>query len=125
MLLAAVLLPVLAPRPSSPVSAVISPPWPTRDIILSAVIERPAVVPPIAARPAQTVVVTAGQTVESLATADHSDASAIRWANGLAYGAEPAAGTALLIPPSAGALVPVLPGSVPATSPTGSGSTPA
>jgi LysM repeat protein len=79
------------------------------DIILSAVIERPAVVPPIAARPAQTVVVASGQTVESLATTDHSDAAAIRWANGLGTGVEPVAGTALLIPPSAGALVQVLP----------------
>jgi LysM repeat protein len=100
---------VLAPRPSSPVSAVITPPVASADIILSAVIERPAVVPPIAARPAQTVVVAPGQTVESLAAADHSDASAIRWANGLPTGVQPTAGTALLIPPSAGALVPVLP----------------
>ena len=86
----------------------ITPPVANPDIILSAVIERPAVVPPIAARPAQTVVVRFGQTVETLAAVDHSDASAIRWANALAYGAEPTAGTALLIPPSAGALVPVL-----------------
>jgi LysM repeat protein len=109
VLLAALLLPVLAPRASSPVSAVITPPVANADIILSAVIERPAVVPPIAARPAQTVVVTSGQTVESVAAADHSDAAAIRWANGLATGVQPAAGTALLLPPSAGALVPVLP----------------
>ena len=109
VLLAAVLLPVLAPRASSPVSAVITPPAASADIILSAVIERPAIVPPIAARPAQTVVITSGQTVESVATADHSDASAIRWANGLATGVEPPPGTALLLPPSAGALVQVLP----------------
>ncbi len=109
MLLAAALLPVLAPRASSPVSAVISPPVANADIILSAVIERPAGVPPIAARPAQTVVVSRGQTIEALAATDHSDASAIRWANGIAAGVEPTAGTALLLPPSAGALVPVLP----------------
>jgi LysM repeat protein len=113
VLLAAVLLPVLAPRPASPVSAVITPPVASADIILSATIERPAVVPPIAARPAQTVVVAYGQTIESLATTDHSDAAAIRWANGIAYGAEPAAGVALLIPPGAGAVVPVLPGERP------------
>ena len=113
MLLAAVLLPVLAPRPATPVAAVISPPVANADIILSAVIERPAVVPPIAARPAQTVVVRFGETVETLAVADHSDASAIRWANGLASGAEPLPGVALLLPPSAGALVEVLPGERP------------
>jgi LysM repeat protein len=109
VLLAAGLLPVLAPRASAPVSAVISPPTASGDIILSAVIERPAGVPPIAARPAQTVVVRSGQTIETLAVADHSDAAAIRWANGIASGVEPAAGTDLLIPPSAAALVPVLP----------------
>jgi LysM repeat protein len=107
VLLAAVLLPVLAPRPPTPVAAVISPPVANADIILSAVIERPAVVPPIAARPAQTVVVFRGETVELLAARDHSDAAAIRWANGLAATAEPTPGTALLLPPSAGALVEV------------------
>jgi LysM repeat protein len=109
VLLAAVLLPVLAPRPSTPVAAVISPQVANADIILSAVIERPAVVPPIAARPAQTVVVSNGETVELLAARDHSDAAAIRWANGLAATAEPTPGTALLLPPSAGALVEVQP----------------
>ena len=113
VLLAAALLPVLAPRASSTVAAVLTVPHPNPDIILSAVIERPATVPPIAARPAQTVVVARGQTVESLATADHSDAPAIRWANALTSGAEPAQGTALLLPPSAGALVAVLPGERP------------
>ncbi len=109
MLLAAGLLPVLAPRPSSPTAAVLTPPAASGDIILSAVIQSPAVVPPIAARPAQTVVVSRGETVESLALHDHSDAAAIRWANGLGTGAQPAPGTALLIPPSAAALVQVLP----------------
>ncbi|MGH7723050.1 MAG: CHAP domain-containing protein [Candidatus Dormibacteria bacterium] len=108
-MLAAVLLPVLAPRAPSTVAAVVTAPQVNGDIILSAVIERPAVVPPIAARPAQTVVTAAGETVETLAAADHSDSAAIRWANGLAATAEPVAGAALLIPPSAGALVPVLP----------------
>jgi hypothetical protein len=88
---------------------VLSSPQPTGDIILSAIIERPSVIPPIAARPAQTVVVAFGQTVESLAATDRSDTSAIRWANGLPAGAEPLTGTTLLLPPSAGALVAVLP----------------
>jgi CHAP domain len=86
-----------------------SSPRPTGDIILSAIIERPSVVPPIAVRPAQTIVVRVGETVESLASADHSDAAAIRWANSLAAGAEPSAGATLLLPPSAGALVAVRP----------------
>jgi CHAP domain len=109
VLLAAALLPLLAPRASSTAAAVVTSPQPSGDIILSAVIEVPAVVPPIAARPAQTVVVTSGQTVESLATSEHSDAAAIRWANGLATSTEPGRGMALLLPPSAGALVAVLP----------------
>jgi LysM repeat protein len=108
VLLAAFLLPVLAPRASLTAAVVVTAPHPSGDIILSAVIERPAIVPPIAARPAQTVVVRSGQTVELLAAADHSDAAAIRWANSLAAGAEPPAGAALLLPPSAGALVAVL-----------------
>lgn len=109
MLLAAVLLPVLAPRTSATVAAVITAPQPNGDIILSAVIERPAVVPPIAARPALTVIVRAGETVDSLALANHSDSSAIRWANGLGAGAAAQPGTSLLLPPGPGALVAVLP----------------
>jgi LysM repeat protein len=95
------------------VATVVSAPHASGDIILSAIIERPATVPPIAARPAQTVVVSAGETVESLARTNHSDPAAIRWANGLGSGAQPAAGTALLLPPGAGALVAVLPGERP------------
>ena len=68
---------------------------------------------PIAARPAQTVVVSVGETVESLAKLDHSDAAAIRWANSLAPGAQPVTGQALLLPPGPGALVQVLPGERP------------
>jgi LysM repeat protein len=113
VLLAAVLVPVLAPHPPAPLVAVVSAPHASTDIILSATIERPATVPPIAARPAQTIVVTLGETVESLAAANHSDAAAIRWANGLGSGAQPAPGTALLLPPGAGALVEVLRGERP------------
>jgi LysM repeat protein len=113
VLLAAALVPVLAPRPVAPVGAVVASPRASGDIILSAIITRPAVVPPIAARPAQTVVVTFGETVEVLATAHHSDPAAIRWANGLGSDAQPAPGTALLLPPGPGALVAVLPGERP------------
>lgn len=113
MLLAAGLVPVLAPHPPAPAAAATSASHTTRDIILSAVIERPATVPPIAARPAQTIVVAAGQSVESLARANHSDAAAIRWANGLGNGDRPAPGTTLLLPPGPGALVAVLPGERP------------
>ncbi|MEO8898032.1 MAG: CHAP domain-containing protein [Candidatus Dormibacter sp.] len=112
-MLAAVFVPVLAPHPSAPLAAAVSAPPASGDIILSAIIERPATVPPIAARPAQTVVITGHQTVETLAAADHSDVAAIRWANGLSSGAEPAAGTTVLLPPGAGALVPVLAGERP------------
>ncbi len=44
-----------------------------------------------------------------MAATDHSDASAIRWANGISGDGEPTPGTDLLLPPSAGALVAVLP----------------
>ena len=107
------LVPVLAPHPALPVAAVVTPPPANGDIILSAVIERPATIPPIAARPAQTLVVSSGDTVETLAAANHADAAAIRWANGLGAGAQPAAGSTLLIPPGPGALVLVLPGERP------------
>jgi LysM repeat protein len=113
VLLAAVLLPVLAPRAAAPVAAVVTSPQSTGDIILSAIIERPSVVPPIAARPAQTVIVAFGETVESLAQKDHSDAAAIRWANAIAAGAQPLPGTTILLPPSAGALVAVRAGERP------------
>ena len=113
MLLAAALLPVLAPRATNPVAAVITAPQPTGDIILSATIERPATAVPIPALPAQTVVTTPGATVESLAVSDHSDASAIRWANALSGVAEPQPGSTLLLPPSPGALVRVQPGERP------------
>jgi LysM repeat protein len=104
-----VLLPVLAPHPTAQVAAVLAAPHPSGDIILSAVIERPASIPPIAARPAQTIVVGAGQKIEAIAAANHADAAAIRWANGLDSDAQPTAGAALLIPPGAGALVAVQP----------------
>ena len=80
---------------------------------ISAVIEKPAVSPVVVTRPAQTVVVHAGQTVAALASEYGSNTAAIRWANGLTGNSQPAPGTSLLLPPSAGALVRVLPGETP------------
>ena len=82
-------------------------------IQIAAVIERPAVAPLVISRPAVTVIVHAGQTVESLAAQYASDAAAIRWANGITGGGQPRAGTSLLLPPSAGALVRVAGGETP------------
>ena len=82
-------------------------------IAVSAVIEQPPVAPVLVARPAQTAVVMAGQTVETLAAKYHSDASAIRWANHLTQGQRLSAGETVLVPPGAGALVAVLPNETP------------
>ena len=111
-MLAALLVPVLAPRPAAPLAAAVTVPRASGDIILSAVIERPATVPPIAARPAQTIVVVAGQTVKSLAA-------------GITPTRRPSAGPTASAPapspppaprcfsPGPGALVPVLAGERP------------
>lgn len=82
---------------------------------IDAVIEQPATAPLAVTRPAKTIVVKAGDTVESLAKQYSSDAAAIRWANGIGSNSEPGAGATLLLPPSAGALVRVLPGETPTT----------
>ena len=82
-------------------------------IQISAVIEKPAVSPVVVTRPAQTVMVKAGQTVAALAAEYASNAAAIRWANDLPGTSQPAPGTTLLVPPSAGALVRVLAGETP------------
>lgn len=113
MLVAATLLTILAPRLTSPVATAAVEPGVRGDIILSAIIERPSAVPPIAARPAQTVVVGFGETVESLAAEYHSDVASIRWANEMPAGAEPIVGNTLLLPPGPGALVRVLPNELP------------
>ncbi len=84
-------------------------------IQIAAVIERPAVAPLLVTRPAVTVIVRAGQTVESLATEYHSDPAAIRWANGISGKNEPVPGASLLLPPSSGALVHVLADETPTT----------
>lgn len=79
---------------------------------IDAVIEKPTA-PLMTTRPAQTVVVRAGQTIDALATQYGSDVAAIRWANAISGTSQPAAGTALLLPPGPGALVRVEPGETP------------
>lgn len=70
-----------------------------------ATIERGASEPSIPQRPAQTIVVNKGDTIESLARAFHADAAAMRWANQLSGSSQPQAGSTLLVPPGPGALV--------------------
>jgi LysM repeat protein len=82
-------------------------------IQIDAVIQKPASAPLMATRPAQTVVVHPGQSIDALAAQYDSNAAAIRWANGLAGTDQPAAGTSLLLPPGQGALVRVNPGETP------------
>ena len=84
-------------------------------IQIAAVIERPAVAPLVVTRPAVTVIVRPGQTVEALAAEYHSDPAAIRWANGINAQNQPVAGASLLLPPSSGALVHVLADETPTT----------
>lgn len=72
-----------------------------------ATIERGGGAPAIPQRPAQTIVVNRGDTIEALAHTFHADASAMRWANHLPAGIQPSPGTALLVPPGPGALVAV------------------
>jgi LysM repeat protein len=64
-------------------------------------------------RPAQTVVVRAGDTVDSLGAQYGSNAAAINWANDLVAGATLVPGNSVVIPPGAGALVQVRPGEKP------------
>ena len=82
-------------------------------IQIDAVIQKPSTAPLMATRPAQTVVVHPGQNLTTLAAQYDSNTSAIRWANALTGSSQPAAGTSLLLPPGAGALVKVLPGETP------------
>lgn len=114
VLLAAALLLLLVPRATTQASAnALAVPHPAGAIILSATIERPSLTPVLATQPAQTLVAAPGQTVESMASEHHSDTAAIRWANGLDSGAQPTAGTTLLLPPGPGALVAVVSGERP------------
>jgi len=80
-----------------------------------ATIERGASAPSIPQRPAQTIVVNRGDTIEALAHAFHADAAAMRWANQVREGAQPQAGSTLLVPPGPGALVPVQAGERPSS----------
>ena len=82
-------------------------------IQIDAVIEQPPTAPLMVSRPAQTVVVHAGQTIDTLAAQYASNTAAIRWANGLAGNSQPAPGASLLLPPGRGALVRVVPGETP------------
>jgi LysM repeat protein len=83
------------------------------DIMVSAVIERPPVTSLVVIRPAQTVVVGPGESVDKIASTYRSDPSAIRWANQLPAGSSLNPGRALLVPPGPGALVEVLPNETP------------
>ena len=56
-------------------------------------------------RPAQTIRAASGDTLATLAAQFHSDAAAMRWANGLAGLSQPAVGRPLLLPPGPGSLV--------------------
>lgn len=82
-------------------------------IQIDAVIEKPATAPLMVSRPAQTVVMHAGDSLAALGAQYGSNPAAIRWANGLAGDSEPAPGTSLLLPPGPGALVRVLAGETP------------
>ena len=82
-------------------------------IQINAVIEKPAVAPLTSVRPAQSIIVRRGETLAALAAEYGSNVAAIRWANGLPATSQPAAGTTLLLPPTAGALVRTLGGETP------------
>jgi surface antigen len=64
-------------------------------------------------RPAQTVRVSAGDNLQSLAASFHADAGAMRWANDLVDQSQPRPDTPLLLPPGPGALVQAQPGELP------------
>lgn len=64
-------------------------------------------------RPAQTIKVSAGDSVQSLAASFHTDAGAMRWANDLVDQSQPRPDTPLLLPPGPGALVQARPGELP------------
>jgi len=104
---------VLVPRAALSAAPSSTPLRNVDDIAVSAVIQLPPVAPIAVSRPAQTVVMPAGGTVEALSSAYHADASAIRWANHLGPGSQPGAGTSILIPPGPGALVITMPAETP------------
>lgn len=83
------------------------------DIVVSAVIERPPTATILVSRPAQSVTVLPGQTVNTLAAKYHSESAAIRWANHLTANQSLISGQTVLIPPGPGALVRVGAGETP------------
>ena len=105
--LAVMALPVVAPRALHVATASTPPPPIAIDgaVQASAVLEANPGGPMYTERPAQTIRAAAGDTLETLAAQFHSDAAAMRWANGLVDVSQPSAGRALLIPPGPGSLV--------------------
>ena len=105
--LAVLAIAVVAPRALHAATASTPPPPIAIDgaVQASAVLEANPGGPMYTERPAQTIRAAAGDTLATLAAQFHSDAAAMRWANGLVDLSEPAAGRALLIPPGPGSLV--------------------
>jgi CHAP domain/LysM domain len=64
-------------------------------------------------RPAQTIRVSAGDSLQVLAASFHADAGAMRWANGLVDQSQPHPDAPLLLPPGPGALVQARPWELP------------
>lgn len=107
MLVTALLLPLVAPRTPMALPVARAQVPVAQAVVVSAVIERSSFQPEVITRPAQTLIAPTGTTVGSLASTYHLDAAAIGWANDLGPGEEPRAGTMVLLPPGAGALVPI------------------
>lgn len=107
VVIAALAIPVLVPHavghlPVSSAAATLG----VGDVVPSgATLERSPLAPGLVQRPAETILVNPGDSVDSLAAQFHSDASAIRWANDLRDVSQPLPGTPLLIPPGPGELV--------------------
>jgi len=112
VILTALLLPIVVPRPTATAAAVAAP-QPVDAVVLSATIERPSFATETVTRPAQTVVAPGGVGADTLATTYHVDQAALRWANDLPVGAQPAAGAPVLLPPGPGGLVQVVVGERP------------
>ena len=102
---------VLVARPATP------PPAPAlrnlAAIQINAIVQTSATVSALAVKPAQNVVLQPGQTLSTLAAQYSVAVPTIRWANQLGQSATPKAGSTLLVPPGAGALVQVHPGETP------------
>lgn len=103
--MAIAVLPMLAPRQLVPIPLASS--QTPDDVTQSGAIEHPLFSAALASRPAQTVIADTDTTIDAIAAAHRVDAGALRWANTLREGAQPAAGDPLLVPPGPSALVPV------------------